>query len=60
MFRHVRSAVAFRAFSLLATDNVINAVQRLQDKFSVADSILTSIFKQFIDMIAPFVVALFD
>jgi len=50
--------VAFRAFS--ATDDVINAVRRLPDKFSVADSIPTSIFKQIIDVIAPFVVALFN
>jgi len=59
-FRRARSDVTFLAFSPLATDDVINAVRRLSDKFSAADSIPTSIFKQIIDVIVPFVVALFN
>jgi len=57
---HRYFVVTFRAFSPLATDYVINAVRRLPDKFSAADSIPPSIFKQIIDVIAPFVVALFN
>jgi len=53
IFRRARSFVAFRAFSPLVTDDVNNAVRRLTDKFSAADSILTSIFKQIIDVNAP-------
>jgi len=60
IFRRARSDVAFRAFSPLATDDVINAVRRLPDKFSAADSIPSLIFKQIIDVIALFVVALFN
>jgi len=60
VFRRVRSDVAFRTFSPLATDDVINAVRRLPDTFSAADSIPTSIFKQIVDVVAPFVVALFN
>ena len=52
--------MAFQAFSPLTTDDVINAVRQLPDKFLAADSIPTSIFKQIIDVIAPFVVALFN
>jgi len=52
--------MAFRAFPQLATNDVINAVRRLPHKCSAAGSILTSIFKQIIDVIAPFVVALFN
>jgi hypothetical protein len=59
-FRSVKSGVAFRAFSPLTTDDVISAVRRLPDKFSAADSIPTSVFKQVIDVIAPFIVALFN
>jgi len=56
----VIASVAFRAFSPLTTDDVINAVRQLPDKFSAADSIQTSILKQTMDLIAPFVVALFN
>jgi len=42
-------------FSPLVTEDVINAVRRLPDNLSAADSIPTSIFKQIIDVIAPFV-----
>jgi len=52
--------VAFRVFTPLATDDVISAVRRLPDKFSAANLIPTSIFKQIIDVIAPFVVTLFN
>jgi len=52
--------VVFRAFSPLATNNVINAVRRLLDQFSTANSITTSIFKQILDVIAAFVVSLFN
>jgi len=60
VFRCVRSGVTLLAFSPLATDDVISAVRRLPDKFSAADPIPTAVFKQIIDVIAPFVVTLFN
>jgi hypothetical protein len=59
-FRPVRPGASLRAFSLLTTDDVITAVRRLPDKSSAIDPIPTSIFKQLIDLIAPFVVELFN
>jgi len=47
-------------FSPLTTDDVIDAVRRLPDKFSADDLIPTSVLKQVIDIIAPFVVELFN
>jgi len=49
-----------QCFSPLTTDDVIDAVRRLPDKFSAADPIPTSALKQVIDIIAPFVVELFN
>jgi len=60
IFRRAPSDVALRAFSPLATNDVINAVRRFPEKLSAADLIPTSIFKQIIDVIAPFVVAQFN
>jgi Reverse transcriptase (RNA-dependent DNA polymerase) len=49
-----------KQFSLLTTDDVINAVQRLPDKSSAADPMPTSVFKQVVDLVAPFIVELFN
>ena len=51
---------SLRCFSPLTTDDVIDAVRRLPDKFSAADPIPTYVLKQVIDVIAPFVVELFN
>ena len=59
-FSRVRSGVALRSFSPLATDDVINAVRRLPDKSSAADPIPTSLLKQVADLVAPFIVELFN
>ena len=59
-FSRVRSGVALRSFSPLATDDVINAVRRLPDKSSAADPIPTYLLKQVADLVAPFIVELFN
>ena len=56
----MRPGTSLQCFSPLTTDDVIDAVRRLPDKFSAADPILTSVLKQVIDIIAPFVVELFN
>jgi hypothetical protein len=58
-FSRVRSGVAFRSFSPLATDDVINAARRLRDKSSAADPVPTPLPKQVADMVAPCIVELF-
>jgi hypothetical protein len=60
VFSHVQSGVSFRQFSSLTTDDVINAVRRLPDKSSAADPMPTSVFKQVVDLVAPFIVELFN
>jgi hypothetical protein len=60
VFSHVRSGVSLRQFSSLTTDDVINAVRRLPDKSSATDPIPTSVFKQIADLVAPFIVELFN
>lgn len=59
-FCHVRSGTSFRSFSLLTTDDVINAARRLPDKYSAIDPILTSVLKQVVDLVAPLIVELFN
>ena len=59
-FNHVRPGASLQCFSPPTTDDVIDAVRRLPDKLSAADPIPTSVLKQVIDVIAPFVVALFN
>jgi len=59
-YNHVRPGASLQCFSSLTTDDVIDVVRRLPDKFSAADPIPTSVLKQVIDVIAPFVVELFN
>jgi hypothetical protein len=56
----VRPGASFRSFSPLTNDDVINAVRRLPDKSSAADPIPTSVLKQVVDIVAPFIVELFN
>ena len=51
---------SFTAFSLLSIDDVISAVRQLLGKSSAADAILTNVLKQVADLVAPFVVELFN
>jgi len=44
----------------LTTDDVINAVKRLPDKSSAADPFPTSVFKQVIDLLSPYITELFN
>ena len=59
-FSQVRPGASFCRFSLLTTDDVISAVRQLPDKQSAADPIPTSVLKQIVDVIAPYVVHLFN
>ena len=59
-FSHVRPGASFRRFSLLTNDDVISAIRRLPDKHSAADPIPTSVLKQVADIIAPYIVELFN
>jgi len=59
-FSRVRSGVSFTTFSPLTIDDVIAAVRRLPDKSSAADSIPTNVLKQVADLLAPFLVELFN
>ena len=47
-----RSAASFTAFTLLTVDDIVNAVRQLPDKFSAADPLPTSTFKQVVDLLA--------
>ena len=49
-----------REFCPLSVDDVISSVRQLRDKSSAADPIPTYVLKQVIDLIAPFVVQLFN
>jgi hypothetical protein len=60
VFSHVRSGASLQQFSSLTTDDVINAVRRLPDKSSAADPMPTSVLKQVADLVAPFIVELFN
>jgi hypothetical protein len=60
VFSHVQPGVSFQQFSSLTTDDVINAVRRLPDKSSAADPMPTSVFKQVVNLVAPFNVELFN
>jgi len=60
VYSSLQSGVTFRQFSPLTTDDVVDAVRRLPDKSSAADPIPTNVLKQIIDLIAPYVVELFN
>jgi hypothetical protein len=59
-FSRVRDGVSFRTFSKLTINDVLNAVRLLPDKSSAADPIPTSVLKRTVDLIAPFIVELFN
>jgi len=52
--------VSFPAFKLLTVDDIVNAVRQLPDKFSSVDPLLTSTLKQAVDLLAPFIVEVFN
>ena len=55
VYSSLQSGVSFRQFSPLTIDDVVDAVRRLPDK-----SIPTNVLKQIIDLIAPYIVELFN
>jgi len=59
-FSRVRPGTSFCSFSPLTTDDVMDAIRRLPDKQSAADPIPTSVLKQIADVIAPFIVEMFN
>jgi len=54
------SAASFTTFTLLTVDNIVNAVWQLPDKFSAADPLPTSTLKQDVDLLALFIVEVFN
>ena len=56
----VRPDTLQRRFLPLTTDDVISAVRRPPDKSSAVDPIQTSVLKQIIDLVAPFIAELFN
>ena len=52
--------MSLHSFSPVSGEDVISAIQRLPDKSSAADPLLTTYLKQVADVIAPFVVELFN
>jgi len=48
------------AFTLPTVDNIVNAVRQLLDKFSAADPLPTSTLKQAVNLLAPFIVEVFN
>ena len=59
-FSRVRPGTSFCSFSPLTTDDFMDAIRRLPDKQSAADPIPTSVLKQIADVIAPFIVEMFN
>lgn len=59
-FSLVRDGVSLPLFSALCVDDVISSVHKLPDKSSATDPLPTYIFKQVIDLLAPFVTELFN
>ena len=60
VFSQVKSGVSLPQFTPLTTDDVNSAIRRLPDKSSAADPIPTSVLKQVADLVAPFIVELFN
>ena len=50
----------FRNFRLLTTKDVVNAVRLLPDKQCMFDPLLTHLLKENVDVLAPFLVELFN
>ena len=59
-FTQVHPGVSLSRFSQLTIDDVISGIRRLPNKQSAADPIPTSVLKQVGDVLAPFVVELFN
>jgi len=55
-----RSAASFTDFTPLTAGDVVKAVRQLPDKFSAADPLSTSTLKQAVDLLAPFIVEVFN
>ena len=58
MYSRARLGVSLRRVSPLTIDDIIDAVRSLPDKSSAADPIPTSVLKQTVDLLAPFIVEL--
>ena len=59
-FSRNRPGVSFTAFSSVNVDTVIDAVRQLPDKSSAADPMPTSVLKQVVDLVAPYLTELFN
>ena len=59
-FSTVCDGVSLPHFSTISIDDVIRSTRQLLDKSSAADLLPTYIFKQVIDLLAPFVTELFN
>jgi hypothetical protein len=57
---HSGPGAAFQTFKPLSISDVIRPILRQSDKYSAADPILTNVLKPIADLIAPFIVALFN
>ena len=60
MYSRARPGVSLRHLSPLTIDDIIDAVRSLPDNSSTADPIPTSVLKQTVDLLAPFIVELFN
>jgi len=58
MYSRARPGVSLRRLSPLTIDDIIDAVRSLPDKSSAPDPIPTSVLKQTVDLLAPFIVEL--
>jgi len=59
-FSQIRPGVSLSRFSQLTIDNVISGIPRLPHKQSTVDPIPTTVLKQVDDILAPFIVELFN
>lgn len=59
-FSSCRPDISLAAFSPVNIDDVFDAVRRLPDKSSAADPIPTSVLKQVVDLLAPYITELFN
>lgn len=60
VFSSVRAGAALTAFKPLGNRDVLDAISRLPDKASDADPMPTSVLKQTADLLAPYLVQLFN
>jgi hypothetical protein len=59
-FSYSRPGVSFTAFSPVNIDSIIDPVRRLPDESSAADPMPTSVLKQVVDLMASYIVELFN